>query len=163
MSPAISTRSARDLLRALRESGPVYLSDPERMRIAAELESALKPRKPISAKAARNARLSWERLAVIRDECFVRASGVCEAGCGRLGEEADHFFGRARAESFESVWWLCGACHKAKTNSRPNAAQWLTLFADHCDRHGFAREAARARARLLFVETRSQFSKRGAP
>lgn len=60
----------------------------------------------------------------------------------------DHFFGRARSHSVEAVWALCELCHREKTASAPDAATWLRRFAAHCQRHGYAEAAERARRRL---------------
>ena len=96
-------------------------------------------------------------LKAIRRTVFARASNACEA-CGQwVTEETghlDHARGRGRAESVESCWALCVPCDLAKTMNEPTSAHWLAKFARHCERHGYAREAELARARLAFVETR---------
>jgi hypothetical protein len=43
---------------------------------------------------------------------------------------------------------LAPECDRAKTLNLPCASEWLERFIDHCERHGYASEASRARARL---------------
>jgi 5-methylcytosine-specific restriction endonuclease McrA len=95
-----------------------------------------------------------------------RSGGHCEAckkpfGLGLLTAEADHAFGRSKAEESEAtVWLICRGCHHDKTNNSPDAATWLLRFAQHADKYGFAASAARARARLFAVEVRAGFGRK---
>jgi 5-methylcytosine-specific restriction endonuclease McrA len=108
-------------------------------------------RKPKAAKQ----KSKREARAEVRAAVIERARGKCEA-CGAWSGQLqlDHFFGRARSESPETCWALDGNCHKLKTNNRPSAQRWLTIFADHCLLLGYAEAEARARKRLAFVEAR---------
>jgi hypothetical protein len=100
----------------------------------------------------------------IRASCVRRSEGYCECGCGRwLGEDGgqlDHAESRRVAQTVRNCWMLTPTCHEDRTNSRPSASVWLNRFASHCDLHGYEAEAARARDRLAFVETRSQLVSR---
>lgn len=130
---------------------------PATQAVIAEVEAALRPSsKATRAKSARRqekkARKATKREAFrdVRALVVERAEGRCECGhhAPATGHEADHFWGRARAESVESVWLLNSLCHKSKTLNQPSRAHWLQLFANHCDRHGYATEAAKARREL---------------
>lgn len=95
----------------------------------------------------------------IRTAVFARADGVCECGvCGRFVSpetaEMDHAESRRVPESVSNCWALTRECHFARTNSRPDASHWLSLWWLHCQRHGYAAEAERAEARLHFVDAR---------
>jgi hypothetical protein len=83
-----------------------------------------------------------------------RADGKCEA-CGRaFGQfdppHLDHYVGRGKAkQSVRNCWLIHGnSCHRQKHAGHPSAAYWHGLFAVHCDRHGYRREAADARAKF---------------
>lgn len=87
-----------------------------------------------------------------------RARGACEAcGCSlaRWGAEADHQFGRAKADENEAtVWLICPRCHFAATRNHPDASHWLRLKIQHFEKHGYSESQQRAEARLQFVDTR---------
>lgn len=91
---------------------------------------------------------------LVREQVFARAAGVCECGCAQpLGEgELDHFFGRAKAdETVAACWALRRDCHRAKTDNRPSAVQWLLKFIRHSGIHagsGYATAGARAQQQL---------------
>jgi 5-methylcytosine-specific restriction endonuclease McrA len=81
-----------------------------------------------------------------------RAGGRCEA-CGHTLHslnpgEHDHFWGRARAETVESVWLCCRQCHREKTENRPSRATWLRRFIRHAGAFGYGREVRKAEAVL---------------
>jgi hypothetical protein len=119
------------------------------------LEKAIRPR-PVSSHRVRKERkreTMRERWAAVRQQVAQRAGPFCECGCGAVFSavdpgESDHFFGRARAESVETVWKLSRACHRQKTANHPSAALWLRCFIAHCHRHGYHAEMNRAQARL---------------
>lgn len=122
------------------------------------LKSESAPRKPKpmaverkKAKAAKKA-TKREQRADVRALVMARSLGLCEACVKDLTPadpgELDHFFGKARAESVESCWLLCRACHRAKTDNKPSAAWWLDKFGGHARFSGYHAEAERARARL---------------
>lgn len=62
--------------------------------------------------------------------------------------EHDHFHGRAREESVESVWHLCPNCHRAKTRNEPARSYWLECFQKHARAHGYAAQVAKVEAAL---------------
>lgn len=88
----------------------------------------------------------------LRAAVFARAAGACECGCGTpLGDSGhlDHYFGRKHvAEAVENCWALALKCDDAKTNSRPSKAVWCRRFIAHAMRHGYAKEAERARMQI---------------
>lgn len=97
----------------------------------------------------------------LRDAVLARAGGVCECGCGQplFRPEIDHALGRARAEeAIDNCWALTPRCHFAKTNNSPSAAEWLSKFTTHAERHGYVASEARARARLFYVNARTALS-----
>jgi hypothetical protein len=129
-----------------------------------ELRAALRPKSKktwaTSRKQKREKKAAKkEKRAAVREAVMMRALGYCECGCGNYVRETalelDHFWGRARSESVESCWALSKCHHWFKTHNEPSAEYWLKKFAKHCERHGFTDEAARARARLSFIQTRS--------
>lgn len=88
-----------------------------------------------------------ERFSAIRSQVEKRAGGFCE-GCGsRLSDfdpgEADHFWGRARAESVDTVWLLDRSCHRNKTAGSPSREFWMEAFGAHCAENGYGAQAAR--------------------
>jgi 5-methylcytosine-specific restriction endonuclease McrA len=108
-------------------------------------------RKPKEAKRKAKREARGEVGAAVMD----RAHGRCECcGSGDGLLELEHFFGRARAESLETCWALCRACHRSKTDNDPSAAWWLKRFARHCEHYRYSEAEARARKRLAFVEAR---------
>jgi 5-methylcytosine-specific restriction endonuclease McrA len=108
-------------------------------------------RKPKEAKRKAKREARGEVRAAVMD----RAHGRCECcGSGDGLLELEHFFGRARAESLETCWALCRACHRSKTDNDPSAAWWLKRFARHCEHYRYSEAEARARKRLAFVEAR---------
>jgi hypothetical protein len=142
-------------------------------RALAELRSALRPRPVKALKKARREKTKEKRLlkkgatAVVRALVMERAGNRCECGCGIhfSGEnwrsfaneaEMDHFAGRGRRESLESCWALTRHCHHNKTRNWPSTEHWLTAFLIHCERHGYAAEATKARNRFAFVQARSE-------
>lgn len=75
-----------------------------------------------------------------------RSHGCCESCWVEThtqipGVSRDHFWGRAREESVESVWRLCATCDHDKTNNRPNRKWWLGRFRRHAMLHGYAEQA----------------------
>lgn len=98
-----------------------------------------------------------------------RAQGKCECGCGRHVPpgEVDHFFSRARAPENEfTCWVITPACHRAKTDNRPNASHWLLKFIRHCgrwsiggeERTGYVVAAEQAQKKLEWVTTKESFA-----
>lgn len=117
---------------------------------AVEVKPAIRKRR--KEKEAKR-ELKREKFSRLRKQVEARAAGFCECGCGASfwdGDpgEADHFFGKARAESLDTVWLLSRACHRAKTDNNPSAESWLVTFIRHCDRHGYSTAAWHAKARL---------------
>lgn len=90
----------------------------------------------------------------VRRAVCERAGGNCEAcgaWIGEAGEEgqADHYFGRAKAEeTVATVWIICPGCHSRKTLNTPDAAFWIRAFVAHCERHGFTAERELALTKL---------------
>ena len=162
MSPVLSRRSAEALLAYL----PAYLpKDASRLagplaRAIAELEAALRKRKPSPSRKAKAAKRSRAMVTPesLRRQLGHRANLVCECGCGRHfngTQTVDHFFGRARAESLETCWLIRSDCHQDKSENRPSAAYWLERFRAHAIRHSYWAEAARAGRRLDYVRARA--------
>jgi hypothetical protein len=76
----------------------------------------------------------------VRAAVMARADGRCEACKAAPAEEADHFRGRARSETLETVWMLCAGpsgCHRRKTDNVGGRIEWLTTFARHCAVHRY--------------------------
>lgn len=93
----------------------------------------------------------------LRIRLLTRARGMCECNCGRRipPGEADHFFGRAKAEETDAtVWMLSVDCHFAKTRNHPTVSTWLERFIAHCKKHGYDEAILRAQARLVYADTR---------
>jgi 5-methylcytosine-specific restriction endonuclease McrA len=123
----------------------------------ATLERALKPRPKSSQvrKTAAKRRAKRTETSAIYEEVAKRAPNTCECGCGRPflasmldAPTMDHFFGRARAESVDTVWRLRAECHRAKTDGWPDAGGWLVKFIEHCDFYGYESAREKAVARL---------------
>lgn len=137
-----------------------------------ELKRAMAPKKFIkAARVRKTAKRATKREARqdVRGEVMKRASGCCEH-CGASETdfsplELDHFFGRARAESVETCWALCRACHRRKTDNTPSAASWLQAFVTHAGLRGFAdaRSMAIRRFNALVLSGRVLSMTRGAP
>lgn len=155
---SLSLRAAKELRRPYPDSW-----------VTRELERAIAGAESPKEKAAKKARTRGanskrEAKKVHRAGVYAlvdaRAAGHCES-CGAHAMafmqplEHDHFWGRAREESVESVWLVCHRCHRDKTENRPNAEFWLARFSDHCDRHGYARQAKKAESRLAVLEAKS--------
>jgi hypothetical protein len=88
-----------------------------------------------------------EKRRAVYDVVDTRASGYCEAcfleKCAAPGVSRDHFWGRAREESVESVWKLCFACDRAKTENKPTRIWWLEKFRAHAVNHRYWEQAAK--------------------
>lgn len=157
-SVRISAKSVRFILSALEMSPASFAMTQE----IGELRKALAPRPVSSARRKTKTKRETRRatFADVRKAVEKRAGLACECGCGRWfrgvggAAQVDHFFGRSRDESVASCWRLRADCHERKTLNRPDAAWWLLAFIAHCDRHGYAAEAAKASARLDFVHAR---------
>jgi hypothetical protein len=98
-----------------------------------------------------------------------RSRGRCEACSLPFGQsmelrpEADHFFGKAKADEDESTVWLIHAsCHVNKHAARPSAAHHLKAFLVHAEKYGFRAAYDRAFRRLQYVEQRAAFGKGAA-
>lgn len=125
----------------------------------------MKPRRPTKAEKR-------ERRAAIRERVFTRANGRCEgpggqlypemAGkirCTREPNQLAHAFGRGRGrrpESERNCMALCDTCALKETLNRPSASFWWHFRALFFEGLGFTEEAALARNRAEFVETRSR-------
>lgn len=126
-------------------------------KLASAVDYAIEPRRSFyMARKRIEDRAALRRALVqkIRDEVMARAGQECEA-CTLAALpaqlEMDHFFGgsRRRAEErVETCWALCPGCHRMKTDNFPDSQHWAHVFAEHCERHGYTREAELARARL---------------
>lgn len=108
----------------------------------------------LKRKSAARKRTKAAQTRGLREQLLLRAR-ECEAMCGRAlpGKfdpgSMDHFFGKAKVpQALSNVWLLCIHCNRAKTDNVPTSDHWLRLFIQHCNRHGYAAEADRARARL---------------
>lgn len=95
-----------------------------------------------------------------------RSRGHCEACSLPFGQsmelrpEADHFWGRSRADEDESTVWLIHAsCHANKHAGRPSAAHHLKAFLVHAEKHNYRATYDRAFRRLQFVEQRDAFGR----
>lgn len=166
---------------ALNLRGYLWALQPQRGSIAddclAALDAALKPKqsKPIAV-ASRKAKAAKKlgkhaRWREVRDAVYERAGGYCECGCAkpfvgfRGARTPDHFFGKARAESIETVWALRVDCHERKTLNEPSAEHWRDRFVLHCERHGYHEAAQKARAlteRDLLVLQAAEISARSS-
>lgn len=97
----------------------------------------------------------------VYDAVAERAGGRCEQCFHGFGDsmrdraELDHFEGRARSESVETCWLLCGNCHRSKTVNDPSAAYWLVRFCIHAKKHNYLEALERALKRLEFATVRS--------
>lgn len=145
-------KTARALLALINVRG----FDRSEASAVAELERALavKPavRERRKVKAAKKAEKRDEtaeiRAAVVKRAMSPQGQPLCE-NCDLLGSELDHFFGRGKVpQKVSNCWFLCGYCHRNKTNNEPSATYWLEQFVSHCDRHGYTSEAWQATARL---------------
>lgn len=134
------------------------------IRALEELRRALAPKrsKPLKvarlkAKAAKK-ESAFQRWSRIRAEVFERAGHFCECGCGvpfggfQGSKQPDHFMGKARSESVDTVWALRAGCHDAKTLNHPSASYWLRKFIAHAERHCYWGAANKARERLVSEE-----------
>lgn len=99
----------------------------------------------------------------LRDAVLTRAAGRCEA-CGADGQllELDHFFGRARSETVETCWMLCGEDHFQKTNSLPGRRFWLLRFQRHAEKHGFGKALQLVGQQLALDAARHPAAQEGA-
>jgi hypothetical protein len=102
-----------------------------------------------------------ERRPAIRTAVVARADGRCECPvngpdgierCPGYASEWDHFWGRAREESVESTWMLCGACHYRKTNNQPGRLAWLARFQFHAREHLYDAQAAKCAAAMALEQ-----------
>ena len=96
----------------------------------------------------------------LRASVFERADGECEA-CGKFVSpetgHLDHFFGRAKAEeTLENCWALCVPCDDAKTRNSPTASVWLSVFATHARRYGYAAVVERACAKVQVLQAKGR-------
>jgi hypothetical protein len=110
---------------------------------------AAKARKATKKEGAR------ERRRRVYAEVDARSCGYCESCWIQFGKRAagtsrDHFWGRAREESTESVWKLCADCDHDKTNNRPARIWWLALFLRHARAHEYDAQAAKAAAAIEY-------------
>ena len=145
------TLSRRDLRDALTFIEPVAADLPVAPRWLQRLRAVANPGRPspkkVAAKKERRAKKA-EKSATKRehrDSAYEpsrdRAGLICECGCGRwfkgfMGKaEPDHFFGRSRSETAETVWWIRSDCHLAKTRNDPDRAVWLRKFIAHCEKY----------------------------
>lgn len=127
----------------------------------------MKPKRAVRAhrkeKAAKRA-TTREETSAIREAVMRRADNRCECGCGYLFRgsnwesyaneaELDHFFPKGRTkQTVKACWALTRACHRLKTDNKPDRETWLRKFIAHADRHGFARESAAAGLQLEALE-----------
>lgn len=97
------------------------------------------------------------RTMEVYDAVRLRAGGQCECGCGRAfhdgpmldsAPEMDDFFGGAKHRNSRECWMLRAECHRAKTNNKPDRAEWLRKFIAHCRKYGLDRERYLAQAKL---------------
>lgn len=164
-SVRISPKHARTLIAVVNAFGARSPSE-EAALDALRAGLATKP----AVRAARKAKAAKretrkEETARIREVVVRRASPngttrceCCNAILVDLGfwpgtGEMDHFFPKGRTpQTVQTCWFLCRQCHGRKTRNAPSAAWWLEAFIVHCDRHGYAAEASRARARLEAIE-----------
>jgi len=162
VKPALSLRTLRDLRSFLRDGAMGHYS--ALSRSLEEIERAIASAERASSLKSRRNRAQGEKKATKRDAAAevraavsARAGGRCES-CGLEGItrpapllEWDHAFGRARAESIETTWLLCGGpgrCHYQKTNNIPSARVWLERFTAHALAYGYHEAAEQARRRL---------------
>ena len=93
---------------------------------------------------------------VVYEVVAERAAGRCEGCFHAFGlslkdrPELDHFEGRARSESVETCWMLCGSCHAGKSANDPSKAYWLARFAIHAEKYGYRVALVAALKRLEF-------------
>ena len=100
----------------------------------------------------------------IYDAVAERAAGRCEQCAHPFADtlndrpECDHCFGRARSESVETCWLLCGNCHRAKSAGDPSAGYWLIRYAIFCRRHSYLEVLDRALRDLEFKTVKEALS-----
>ena len=115
--------------------------------------SRLKKRRAAPKRAARRTRQEAKaetkaaRRALVYAAVDERSRGFCES-ChldvvASQGSSRDHFWGRAREESAESVWKLCATCDHDKTLNRPNRKWWLGKFRRHAAAYGYLEQVAK--------------------
>lgn len=112
--------------------------------LGAELRTEKKARRQNTSRHGVNARPDLgERLPrkKLWKLCFARSGGRCEnpfCQGGGLGKHnrltLDHFIGRANAETVETCWLICQACHDLRTDENPTAIWWLNAFLQHIAR-----------------------------
>lgn len=179
MSPAsvrISAKAARDLLEHVK-GGLCTVRAENELQMALEALSRKRDRsKPRKASEKASRASKRERTKDVRAAVMARAAEwarmaygmsnepACE-NCGAYGGpmDMDHMRGRARSESVETCWALCGGpngCHDRKTRNLPSSAFWLEAFVRHCDKHAhlgpeYGDAAREASKRLAFVTTRA--------
>lgn len=132
-----------------------------------ELRASMAPKKFVKAAKARKATKKASKrdeTAAIREAVMKRADNHCECGCGYLFKgsnwlsyaneaELDHFFPKGRTkQTVKTCWALTRACHRLKTDNKPDAAFWLRRFICHAENHDYAAEARLARGRLESLE-----------
>jgi len=125
--------------------------------------SGLKRSGPVrrSADTRRSRAVRAQETGEIYRAVRARAAGHCEFCTIDLGRrdrtpELDHFWGRVKvAQSAESTWMLCRACHHEKTENRPTRVDWIRRFHLHVLRHGYAAEAIEAYRKLQWAQSKS--------
>lgn len=130
--------SAAEKLAARRRSRPVPLPHPK---------PNANDRK---AKALREDAAQARKDRKVYEAVGHRAGERCEACGNRFGsglqdqDIRDHFWGRSKeTTAIPTVWIICGACNRAKTDNDPGRAYWIGKFLIHCNRYGYAEQAAR--------------------
>jgi hypothetical protein len=125
-------------------------------------------RKPGQEAKATKVKTKAERRREVYAAVDKRSGGQCEAvavvmgiRCGHNAASHDHFWGRAREESVESVWHLCIGCDRAKTNNRPDRAWWIRSFMEHAGRRAYVGQVAKC-DRALALETAQHPASPGA-
>lgn len=162
MSPYISTRSARALVRHLGGKSLEVHHVPKVQRALDELQRSTRPdpvRRRERERREKRRLARREAQEACRPEVVQRARGRCENPACRQRftaynpPEFEHFFGRAKGEStVETCWLLCRSCHLQK-HRKPEHGRWFRLFIRHATPYGYAAAIARADDRLHVITT----------
>jgi hypothetical protein len=155
--------NARELSLYRKHGASALAAEAERQLAARTARSRRAAPRKAPGRAAKEAKRKTkaERRQEMRAAVVARADGRCECPvngpdgierCPGYASEWDHFWGRAREESVESTWMLCGACHYRKTNNMPGRLAWLARFQFHAREHLYDAQAAKCAAAMALEQ-----------